>query len=125
MVSGPYHSPYHLLVSPAAKARAEPWGHQMPLGGGAAGGSVWPGEQTPQVSCLMETLREEPWSPIAHVSPEAEGGKETDRWGWSSLLPAPREDRDPGTGTGTPPLPTPGILCNSYPAPPCSSDFFF
>ena len=95
-MSGPYYSPYHLLVSPAAKARAEPWGHQMPLGGGAAGGSGWPGEQTPQVSCLAETLREEPWSPIAHVSPEAEGGKETDRRGWSSLLPAPREDQDPG-----------------------------
>ena len=67
-------------------------------GGGvvAAGGSVWPEEQTPQVSCLAETLREEPWSPIAHVSPEAEVTKETDAWGCSSLLPAPREAWDPG-----------------------------
>lgn len=73
--------------------------HQMPLGGGvvAAGGSVWPGDQSSQVSCLAETLREEPWSPIAHVSPEAEGAKETDAWGCSSLLLASREAWDPGS----------------------------
>ena len=57
-------------------------------GGGvvAAGGSVWPGVQTLQVSCLAETLREEPWSPVAHISPEAKGTKEIDVWGCSSLL---------------------------------------
>lgn len=115
------HSPYHLLLSllppkPGLNPRTEPLEpppapQHVALGGPPGARVARRADITPGELPGGETLREGPWSPVAHFCPEAKGVQAA-----QASCPAPHGARGPGAlapPSPSAPRPPPRILCTS------------